>query len=93
MSEKKQPTSHEILAAHYKACFETPSGIVVLDDLIAKYADDTQPVFVQRPGLPYDLTEAAVRDGRRQVVSGIRLQIKSATPAKKKAKTQTKAKR
>lgn len=91
MSETKQPTAHEILASHYKACFESPSGIVVLEDLIAKYADDTQPVFVQRPGLPYDLTEAAVRDGRRQVVSGIRLQIKAATPAKKK--TQTKAKR
>lgn len=93
MSETKQPTAHEILAAHYKACFESPSGIVVLEDLIAKHADDNQPSFVQRPGMPYDVLEAAVRDGRRQVVAGIRLQIKAATPAKKKAKTQTKAKR
>lgn len=93
MSETKPPTANEILAAHYKACFESESGIIVLADMISKHADDTQPSFVQRPGLPYDIIEAAIRDGRRQVVAGIRLQIKAATPAKKKAKTQTKARR
>lgn len=93
MSETKPPTANEILAAHYKACFDTESGKIVLADLIGKYADDTQPSFVKYPNQPYDLTEAAIRDGRRQVVAGIRLQIKAATPAKKKAKTQTKARR
>lgn len=70
----EQPTTSEAqrLAAHYAAAVDTKSGVILLADLEKRFASDTEPVFVQRPGLPYDPIEAAVREGRRQVVAHIR---------------------
>lgn len=52
-----------------------------------------QPAFIKNgPTAPYDVIEAGIRDGRRQVVEVIRNQIAEHTPKRDK-KVQTKAKR
>lgn len=83
---------NKILASHYAACFATKSGQEVLKHLESLYTDDGQPTFIKNGHeTHYDLTEAAIRDGRRQVVYAIRRQIKTHeqradTPKQTKAK-------
>lgn len=92
MSDEKPTTESQILASHYAACFSTKSGEIVLADLEKLFASDDTPDFVQRPGMAYDLTEAAIRNGRRQVVSLIRSRRKAGTQKTEQPK-QRKARR
>lgn len=86
-------TESKILASHYASCFSTKSGEIVLRHLESLYTDDGQPTFVKNGHeTHYDLTEAAIRDGRRQVVYALRRQIK-AHEQRAETPKQTKARR
>ena len=89
MSEVTDP---KILASHFAACFSTKSGQVVLA-YYRKMFYDNQPAFIKNgKEAPYDVIEAAIRDGRRQPVEMTLNQIKS-HEQRDEAPKQTKAKR
>lgn len=92
MAEPSPSFDAQKLAEHYAAAVDAKSGAILLADLEKRFASDTEPVFVLRPGMPYDPIEAAVREGRRQVVAHIRHTAKQGRQ-KEKAPKQTKAKR
>lgn len=92
MAEQSPIPEAQRLAAHYAAAVDTKSGVILLADLEKRFASDTEPVFVQRPGMSYDPIEAAVREGRRQVVAHIRHIAKQGREKADKPK-QTKARK